>query len=320
MVAGSPFMCMRQTAHLLFRTASMAPGAWSACTSLIIEAPASSAARITAGRRVSTDTQRSRILSTTGMMRSSSSASETGAAPGRVDSPPTSTMSAPSSASRRACAIAASRSRKRPPSEKESGVTFTTPITKGLSSGNENLPQRSPAADFRGASLGGCGRRGGALGAAVARGRLGGLRARGLRRPRRLAGHDVADLVGVDRLVLEQRLGHRLDLVAVVFQQLARKVVLDVDDAADLAVDLLHGRLRDVLVRLDRAAEEDLALVLAVDHRPELIRHAPLRHHAARDLGGALEVVRRAGGHLLHEELFGDAAAEKHRDHVEQAI
>src|ERR1700757_287364 len=40
-------------------------------------------------------------------------------------------MSAPSSTSRRACATAAVGSRKRPPSENESGVILRTPITSG---------------------------------------------------------------------------------------------------------------------------------------------------------------------------------------------
>src|SRR5437868_9726829 len=115
---------------------------------------------------------------------------------------------------------------------------FTTPITRGLSSWNENLPQRSTAADSRDL-LSACDRRGGTLGAGVAAGgRLRRLRVRGLRRTRRLAGHDVADLVGVDRLELEQRLGHRLDLVAVCFEQSARELVLHIDDAPDLGVDL----------------------------------------------------------------------------------
>ena len=35
---------------------------------------------------------------------------------------------------------------------------------------------------------------------------------------------------------------------------------------------------------------------------------------------GALEIVRGAGGHLVHEQLLGDAAAEQHRDHGEQPV
>src|SRR3954467_14913129 len=67
--------------------------------------------------------------STTGTTRSISTSAETGEAPGRVDSPPTSRTPAPSSASCRPWAMAAPESRNSPPSENESGVTFTTPMT-----------------------------------------------------------------------------------------------------------------------------------------------------------------------------------------------
>src|SRR5918994_6627983 len=313
MVGGSPFLCIRHTAQSLCATASSAPGAVSASTSLIIEAPAARAAFITAGRRVSTETQRSESCSSTGITRLSSSSSGTGAAPGGVIPPPISMISTPSLASLRAWAMASFRLKNMPPSEKESGVTLITPMTSGRSSESSKRPQRN--------FLGGRRRCGGALGTGVARRWLGGrLRAGGLRRPRRLAGHDVADLVGVERLVLEQRLGHHLDLFAVLLEDLASDAVLLIDDAADLGVDLLHGRFGHALVRGHRAAEEHFALVLAVHHGTELVGHAPLRHHAARDFRGALEVVRRAGGHLVHEQLFGDAAAEQHRDHAEQPV
>ncbi len=52
-------------------------------------------------------------------------------APGRVDSPPTSTTAAPAAAMARPCSTAAAWSSHRPPSEKESGVTLRTPITSG---------------------------------------------------------------------------------------------------------------------------------------------------------------------------------------------
>jgi hypothetical protein len=41
---------------------------------------------------------------------------------------------------------------------------------------------------------------------------------------------------------------------------------------------------------------------------------------SAGHVGGALEVVGGAGGHLVHEQLFGDAAAEQHGDGVQQAV
>src|SRR5262249_36452751 len=64
-------------------------------------------------------------------MRASSSASAPGVAPGRVDSPPISTIAQPCAAMRFACATAASAARKRPPSENESGVTLRIPMTTG---------------------------------------------------------------------------------------------------------------------------------------------------------------------------------------------
>ncbi|AOW88341.1 hypothetical protein BC342_19410 [Streptomyces olivaceus] len=100
-------------------------------TSLTRAAPAARARSATEARMVSTETvtpseARPR---TTGTTRLSSSSSSTRVAPGRVDSPPTSTRSAPSATRSRPCLMAAVVSKKRPPSEKESGVTLTTPMT-----------------------------------------------------------------------------------------------------------------------------------------------------------------------------------------------
>ena len=64
--------------------------------------------------------------------RAHSSSRLTGSPPGRVDSPPMSRMSAPSSAICRACACAANRVSCAPPSEKESGVTFKMPMISGV--------------------------------------------------------------------------------------------------------------------------------------------------------------------------------------------
>jgi hypothetical protein len=55
----------------------------------------------------------------------------TGSDPGLVDSPPTSTSAAPSASIARATSAASRAEPNRPPSEKLSGVTFTTPITAG---------------------------------------------------------------------------------------------------------------------------------------------------------------------------------------------
>ena len=64
----------------------------------------------------------------TGIKRRNSSASLTGTAPGLVDSAPMSMISAPCASNSSARATARSGSLNRPPSEKLSGVTFSTPI------------------------------------------------------------------------------------------------------------------------------------------------------------------------------------------------
>src|ERR1700754_442836 len=99
-------------------------------------APAPTAARITSGLEVSMDNGNvvaAARRSISGTTRRISPSTDTSPAPGRVDSPPMSSMSAPSSASVMACAYAASSVSCRPPSENESGVTLTMPTTRGRS-------------------------------------------------------------------------------------------------------------------------------------------------------------------------------------------
>lgn len=65
----------------------------------------------------------------TGIIRLSSSSGVTSEKPGRVDIPPTSIIAAQSSAICNARATASSTCIYFPPSEKESGVTFSIPMT-----------------------------------------------------------------------------------------------------------------------------------------------------------------------------------------------
>src|SRR5579872_3591364 len=127
-------MCMRQHSTPLEAISPAISGSpRRALTSLTICAPAPIAAAATDALEVSIDTRTpsaaSARRSSTGSTRASSCRAPTGSAPGRVDSPPTSRMSAPSRASVRQRSSAASGSRCSPPSEKESGVTLTTPMT-----------------------------------------------------------------------------------------------------------------------------------------------------------------------------------------------
>ena len=102
-------------------------------TSLTIVAPASSAAARDRGLRGvdadRTPRRRRRARAPPGRTRRTSSSASTGSAPGRVDSPPTSSTAAPAASQRSSVGDRRVGSRKLPPSEKESGVTFTTPMT-----------------------------------------------------------------------------------------------------------------------------------------------------------------------------------------------
>src|SRR5262249_29617804 len=69
--------------------------------------------------------------SITGTTRSISICAAIGSAPGRVDSPPMSITTAPSSAIRRPVSTARCGSKFTPPSENESGVTLMMPMTAG---------------------------------------------------------------------------------------------------------------------------------------------------------------------------------------------
>ena len=77
--------------------------------------------------------------STTKPTRPSSSSGVIGSAPGRVDSPPTSTIAAPAVSCSSPRAIAMRGSKASPPSENESGVTLTTPTTAGRGNASSML-------------------------------------------------------------------------------------------------------------------------------------------------------------------------------------
>ena len=127
MVAGVPRMCMSTSPAPAAATTRAISGSPSALTSLTAQAPASSARAATSALVVSTD---SAGPSASAASRRQRSAAGTGDAPGRVLSAPRTMRSAPSAASASACPAAARGSRVRPPSENESGVTLTIPMTR----------------------------------------------------------------------------------------------------------------------------------------------------------------------------------------------
>src|SRR5882762_6361585 len=112
----------------------------------------------------------------------------------------------------------------------------------------------------------------------------------------RARAEDPRDLLGVQRLALEQRAGERVQLLDVLLEDLPRAGGALDDDPLDLAVDGERGLLAVVLGARDLATEEDVLLVLAEGERAELVGHTPLADHLAGHLRRLLEVVTGAGG------------------------
>src|SRR5256884_4087529 len=128
---------------------------------------------------------------------------------------------------------------------------------------------------------------------------------------------DARDLLGVERLALEQRARERVQLLDVLLEDLPGARRAFEHDALDLTVDGERRLLAVVLRARDLPAEEDVLLVLAEGERPQLVGHAPLAHHLARHLGGLLEVVAGTGRLLLQHDLLGGAAAHQDGDAID---
>src|SRR3954468_150907 len=127
-----------------------------------------------------------------------------------------------------------------------------------------------------------------------------------------LAGEQALELLLLDRLALDEDLGDRAQLLAVLGEELLGALVRGLDDAADLVVDLARDLIGVVGLGRELAAQEGLAVVVAEDARTELLAHAETHDHLLGRRRDLLEVVRRAGGDLAEDDLLGRAAAERH--------
>ncbi len=170
------------------------------------------------------------------------------------------------STSSRACAIAAPASRYKPPSENESGVTFTTPIRR-----NEWVLRPAPAL-FVGPGLRRAtgqprpwrDARGFALGPVRGRGRAGqlglGLLFHAEHLLLALAVEQRQELLLLDRLAFDEDLGDFLEVVPVLGQDVGGALVRGLDDAPDLVVDFAGDLVGVVGLGRELAAEEWLAV------------------------------------------------------------
>src|SRR5262249_13326184 len=229
----------------------------------------------------------------TGTTRRSSSSAGTPRAPGRVDSPPTSTIAAPSESIRRAAVTAATGSRCAPPSENESGVTLITPITDGRLNRSSIGGRAGTPPFWRRTKLRAFG-----LGRLHGRARqregprlrqlpalrlqllllLGGLRVQlGEHGRLVLAREQALELILVDRLALDEDLRDPVQVVHVLAQHAQSELVPVLDDPAHLVVDLA-GELLGVVRLVAHVAAEERQIAVPAEHAwAELLAH-PVAH------------------------------------------
>src|SRR5438309_3965040 len=129
------------------------------------------------------------------------------------------------------------------------------------------------------------------------------------RRARLLTGQNLVELLAVDRLDDLEPLDHRVHLRPRLGQHALGCLVAVVDDAADLLVDDRRHLFRVGALLTQVAAQKDELFAMAHLDIAELVRHAPLRDHPARDLRRLLNVILRAGGDIAEDDLLRDAPA-----------
>ena len=128
---------------------------------------------------------------------------------------------------------------------------------------------------------------------------------------------DLQDLGPGHGLLVEQPEHQRVEHVAVLDEDFPGLVVRGLDQAADLLVDRGGDLLGVVPVVRHVPAQERLAVAVTELARAQPLAHPVLGDHAARDLGGLLDVVGGTGGRLVEDELLGGAPAQEHGQLVE---
>src|SRR5438105_8904995 len=180
---------------------------------------------------------------------------------------------------------------------------------------NPRLTNGTPSTGLRGRWLQAAGRN---FGAAVVGLRLRWRRARRfglgpLRDRRHLAVRRVGHgghLPALDRFFGLEVLGELDELVAPLGEDLLGTLVAGIDEAVHFLVDLAGDLFAVIPLLAQVAAEEDELFLVAEGERTELLGHAPLGDHAARELGGLADVVGGARGDVAEDELFRDPTAD----------
>ena len=116
--------------------------------------------------------------------------------------------------------------------------------------------------------------------------------------------------------MLQQVVGHGVQLGPVAFQQAAAACTGLSHDPLDLLVDLRGYRLRIAAALGHGPSNEHLFMARVEAHRADPLTHAIGGHHLPGDLGGPLDIIAGTCGNITQAELLGSPSAQQSHDLV----
>ena len=95
-----------------------------------------------------------------------------------------------------------------------------------------------------------------------------------------------------------------------VFQQFARFLIGDVNDALNFGIELGCGVVAVVAPAGDRVTQEGLFRIVTIVDHADRVAHAKHLDHTAGDLRNLLNVIGGAGSDIVKDDLFGYAPSQ----------
>src|SRR5437667_10232522 len=115
----------------------------------------------------------------------------------------------------------------------------------------------------------------------------------------RLPRQDLFDLLALQALPLEQRLGQAVQSLAGPEKSIARPLIALIDDPSDFLVDLIRDFFT-VVTRLDQvASQEHRTVAPAQGQRSKFFAHSEFGDHLPRQFRSLLEIVLSTGRDLV---------------------
>ncbi len=129
-----------------------------------------------------------------------------------------------------------------------------------------------------------------------------------------LHGKQVLKLLLTNLFFFNQKLTAAVQHQTVLHNDIFRLLVTLIDDPFHLIVD--HGchTLAVASCVGQIASDKDLVFIAAIIDHAHLVRHTVLGYHRAGNLGGLLDILGRARGHILKDDLLGNPSSKRYHD------